>query len=472
MSGRQDPLGHYARLGLSPFATPQEIKAAYHQLAKTHHPDKQPAGQAAAEFQAIVQAYKILGNPEQRQKYDTGPNSLPTSLVPYDPGPRAKRNDTSVRPEARPAGSEHRRRSWLWVLFSYSIALILISVGVISAFFYFQKPSASSVFSDCSGCPLLVHVPAGTFEMGFNSEDGPAKDRPESPLHVVNIPLPLAVSKYEITVAQYIAFLNAMLWERNFDQRWVNTEKESHLSSVRIREGRAFSETILDNHPITGVSWHGAKAYVEWLSRKTGHPYRLLTEAEWEYVARANTKTKHHFGDDVLQVCEHGNVPDSSRLKAYPNWVVVRCTDGYADTAPVGKFRPNQFGLHDTVGNAWEWVEDCWHTNYEGAPTDGTAWIAGGDCTKRVLRGGSFNWLSLSPGISARWSYSANDRVQSAGFRVVRERAPSAQRSSEKRPSRAHVEFKQPGSELLVQLIDQFPTWAWASSPDMRSVVP
>ena len=135
------------------------------------------------------------------------------------------------------------------------------------------------------------------------------------------------------------------------------------------------------------MSWQGATAYAQWLTAKTGHRYRLLSEAEWEYAARAGTQSKFFFGDDLSQICEYGNVPDITRQQRHPDWAAVACTDGYSETSPVGKFKPNAFGLYDMIGNVWEWVADCWHNGYDGAPVDGSAWISGGICSNRVLRG-------------------------------------------------------------------------------------
>lgn len=147
--------------------------------------------------------------------------------------------------------------------------------------------------------------------------------------------------------------------------------------------------------------------------------YRLPSEAEWEYAARSDTQSPFFFGADAKRLCEYGNTPDLSRQQKYPNWVAVICTDGYADVAPVGRFSANKFALFDTLGNLWEWVEDCWHENYQGAPYDGSAWVRDGDCSQRVLRGGSFDHFPLH-GAFARYRHAANDRLGSVGFRVAR----------------------------------------------------
>ncbi len=137
------------------------------------------------------------------------------------------------------------------------------------------------------------------------------------------------------------------------------------------------------------INWDDAKAYAAWLSKKTGKTYRLLSEAEWEYAARAGSTTRFSFGNNETDLCRHGNVADRTLKKIYENETVANCTDNYLHTAPVGVYAANRFGLHDMDGNVWEWVEDCWHDNYNGAPSNGSAWTTG-NCSRRVLRGGSW----------------------------------------------------------------------------------
>lgn len=181
------------------------------------------------------------------------------------------------------------------------------------------------------------------------------------------------------------------------------------------------------------VSWDEAYAYTRWLSRKTGHSYRFLSEAEWEYAARAGTTTEAFWGDDEKRACEYGNGVDLTLRDKFPKakWEsaaphnpnpghVLPCRDGHVFTAPAGSYRPNAFGLYDTSGNAFEWVADCWWANYVGAPTDGSP-RTDGDCTSRVNRGGS--WTSNPTGL--RSAYRGKDltgtRVVDLGFRVARE---------------------------------------------------
>ena len=166
-----------------------------------------------------------------------------------------------------------------------------------------------------------------------------------------------------------------------------------------------------DNGPVINVSWNDAQLYIHWLNGKTGGGYRLPSEAEWEYAARAGSTTEYSWGDDI----------GSNRTNCDND----DCGDSYEYTAPVGSFPANAWGLHDMHGNVWEWVQDCWHESYAGAPNDGSAWIditwTSGSCSLRVIRGGS--WLNSAR--IMRSSYRATDniweRLENVGFRVARD---------------------------------------------------
>ena len=179
-------------------------------------------------------------------------------------------------------------------------------------------------------------------------------------------------------------------------------------------------------HPAPCVSWDDAKAYLAWLSRKTGKTYRLPTKAEWEYAARGGARTRFHFGDSDKDYCRYGNGSDQAARKGVPgaagDWDFLRCNDGYAFTAPGGSFAPNQFGLHDMLGNVFEWVEDCWHDTYDGAPTDGAAWVTG-VCATRVQRGGAWGYPPDYLRTAVRGQQLRTSRYINAGMRVLRELA-------------------------------------------------
>ena len=216
------------------------------------------------------------------------------------------------------------------------------------------------VFRDCPECPEMVVVPAGSFMLGSPSwEEGRHDD--EGPQHRVTIPAPFAVGKYEVTFAEWDACVVA----GGCGGDWLKDEGWGR--------GR---------RPVMLAGYFDAQSYVKWLSRRTGENYRLLSEAEWEYAARAGTTGPLHFGSTIStdQANYDGNYTYGSGRKG-----VYR-----EKTVPVGSFPANGFGLHDVHGNVWEWVEDCWHDSYAGAPTDGSAWVDGDDCYHGVLRGGSW----------------------------------------------------------------------------------
>jgi formylglycine-generating enzyme required for sulfatase activity len=215
------------------------------------------------------------------------------------------------------------------------------------------------VFRDCADCPEMVVIPAGTFTMGSPPTEAERRDN-EGPQHRVTIAKPFAMAKYELTFAEWDACdADGGCKYRPGDNGW----------------GRG-------RRPVTNVSWNDAKQYIAWLSRKTGKTYRLPGEAEWEYAARAGTTTPFATGATISteQANYHGNYVYGSGQKGVHR----------GQTVPVGAFAANRFGLHDMHGNVDEWVEDCWNSSYNGAPGDGRAWLSG-DCTQRVLRGGSWN---------------------------------------------------------------------------------
>ena len=176
-------------------------------------------------------------------------------------------------------------------------------------------------------------------------------------------------------------------------------------------------------YPAACLSWNDAKSYVAWLSRKTGKTYRLLTESEWEFAARAGTTSRYYFGDDENELCRYGNSLDQTARSTFATasgQSTLSCSDGYAYAAPVGRFAANRFGLYDMLGNLSEWVEDCANYSYDGAPTNGSAWTSG-DCSHRIVRGGS--WSSTPEFLrSAKrdGSTPSGVRLNVIGFRVAR----------------------------------------------------
>ncbi len=295
-------------------------------------------------------------------------------------------------------------------------------------------------FRECTDCPEMVVLPAGSFTMGSPSAEK-GRDDAEGPQHVVTISQPFAVGKFHVTVGQFAAFVR--------DTGYATRSKcfEGWPSGLPYGPGNGawhdpgwgswripgFAQD--GTHPVVCLSWDEAKAYVAWLAKKTGQPYRLLSEAEFEYAARGRTSPGSYprfwFGDSESDLCRYGDGGDQKAQseRRLPIVDPASCNDGYAYTSPAGHYRPNAFGLYDMAGNAWQWIEDCWHKNYAGAPADGSAWTT--DCDRsrgRVLRGGSY---MAGPGHmrAASRSYSRNTGAgatvgSAVGFRLARTLIP------------------------------------------------
>jgi len=227
---------------------------------------------------------------------------------------------------------------------------------------------------------MMIVVPAGEFMMGSREEDK-GHEESESPQHKVAITKPFAVSNFEVTFEQWDA-----------------------CSAVGGCVQAADNGMGRGRRPVINVSWDDVQQYLAWFSKMTGQPYRLLTEAEWEYAARAGTTTVYFWGDEIGK----GNAN------------CVGCGGEWDNrgTSPVGSFKPNAFGLYDMLGNVWEWVQDCFHTDYNGAPSDGSAWIADGDCSSRVMRGGP--WLYGPHFLRSAIRRHSGLRTSLVGFRAAR----------------------------------------------------
>jgi formylglycine-generating enzyme required for sulfatase activity len=249
-----------------------------------------------------------------------------------------------------------------------------------------QALNPKDSFKECAAqCPAMIVIPAGSFTMGANKNE-PGQDFTQQPQHTVTIDRPFAVSQYEITFDDWDAC--------------TNYGDCPHISDAGYGRG---------SQPVIDLTWSEAQHYADWLSKMTGKTYRLLAESEYEYAARAGTQTAYPWGDDVGK-----NNADCNGCGS--QWDNTR-------TAPVGSFAPNAYGLYDMVGNVWEWTQDCWHDTYEGAPSDGSTWTTagGGDCSKRVNRGGAFVSFPTIIRCAERWGYPADGRFDAVGFRVARE---------------------------------------------------
>ena len=256
-------------------------------------------------------------------------------------------------------------------------------------------------FRDCAGCPEMVVVPSGSFRMGSPSSESERYDN-EGPRHRVSISQPFAVGVYEVTRGEFSQFISETGYSTG-DSCWTYEGDGWEKRSGRTWRSPGFSQT--GREPVVCVSWEDAKEYTGWLSSKTGYDYRLLSESEWEYVARAGTTGKYHFGSTIT----------SGQANFERNT---------GKTVSVGRYPANEFGLHDVHGNVWEWVEDCWNESYSGAPGDGSAWTIG-ECQYRVLRGGS--WGSKPRNLRSAIRNGDTDGLRyivSGGFRVARTLTP------------------------------------------------
>lgn len=249
--------------------------------------------------------------------------------------------------------------------------------------------ATGTVIRDCPDCPDLAVIPAGRFRMGA---DGGDEGRPEGPVRDVRIARSFAVAVTEVTQEQFAAFVVATRREMPGGCRvWSGTEWLYPPDADWTNPG--YGRVPFAEEPVTCVSWRDARDYAAWLAIRTGKPYRLLTEAEWEYVARAGSTGEFPWPADPAAPCAQGNVYDAAGARQnHFDWEPFACDDGYGQASPVGSFAANAFGLKDVLGNVWEWTADCYVAPYPPAPADGSAVTVAGECPLRTVRGGS--WIS------------------------------------------------------------------------------
>lgn len=276
-----------------------------------------------------------------------------------------------------------------------------------------------AVLQDCATCPEMVVIPTGSFTMGENDGD---PERTEGPERHVTIANAFALGRYEVTVAQFAEFVAATGQTPEVDEcsMWIMVDQSTPDRNWR---DPGYKRSIRDDEAVVCVSWRDARAYVAWLSGKTGQTYRLPTEAEWEYAAKGGTETLYFWGDDPNDACTYANVYDTTAAEKWltDSWEAPACTDGFADNAPVGSFKPNPFGLYDILGNVWEWTQDCSVLPYPDAPVDGSAVEIEGECEWRAIRGGA--WITQAFRQRPTWRGRDPDRRMGAyfGFRVARD---------------------------------------------------
>lgn len=303
-----------------------------------------------------------------------------------------------------------------------------------------EPTQSGAVFRDCPDCPELVIIPAGRFLMGTARElQVPTEVPAELSPVMVTIDRPFALGRYEVTRGEYSVFAKATGRAAALVRcrTWVE-EKQGFRDLEITWDTPKVPAQPTDRHPASCIDWHDAAAYAAWLSERTGARYRLPSEAEWEYAARAGTRSLWPWGNDPNEACRKVNANDRSTQRRYPlGWSGVSCDDGHADVAPVGSLQANAFGVYDMLGNLWEWAEDCSSLDYIGRPVDARAWVWEGGCRRRIQRGGGWSTGPERSRPGFHGDGSADDRADFAGFRVVRELGPPGPPRAKAKPDDA-----------------------------------
>lgn len=323
--------------------------------------------------------------------------------------------------------------------------LLLITALIAATAFAQNKKNfkPGQTFKDCKDCPEMIVIPAGSFMMGSpDNEKGRSSDTAqgaiEGPQRLANI-RQFAVGKFDITKKQWAAFVKTTKHPAGGNCGWAKLPGEDSTQPWLPNPAANWNHLGFfqdSSHPATCLSWNDAADYVQWLSKKTGFAYRLLSESEWEYAARAGTTTAYYWGDSASH--EHGNygtdtINGIGATSGHDQWMF---------TSPVGSFPPNQFGLYDMSGNVWQWVDDCYCVSYAGLPTDGSAYnhnvlldstnrftwmLMKNACAFHMVRGGCYgdspsllrsayrNWGGIPGAMNPDLSRSAG-----VGFRVAR----------------------------------------------------
>ena len=339
--------------------------------------------------------------------------------------------DQSTWRRSLPAFQSHSLRGW-------GVAgLALLWVGLAGAYLIWRAPAEKQahfglatgspppklrpVFRDCDICPEMVALPAGEFMMGSPQDEAERLQREGPPRRVV-IARPFAMGRFEVTVDQFAAFVadTATTVSKSYNPCRVAIGHDldpPHWTGSAEASFRRPGFEVTGSHPAGCISWYDAQAYVAWLKRRTGKPYRLPTEADWEYAARAGTTTRFGFGDDERLLCDYARFADLASRYAWRD----SCRSGISTEGPieVGKLKPNAWGIFDMHGNVWEWVEDCWTPNWTEIPTNGSAYARPGNCEMGVIRGGG--WQSPSHRLRTAYRSKAPTPIQAqvTGFRVA-----------------------------------------------------
>jgi formylglycine-generating enzyme required for sulfatase activity len=301
------------------------------------------------------------------------------------------------------------------------IALVFAASATSPALPTFEGHRIGATFRDCRDCPQMVVVPPGHFIMG--SPPGTPGIGTDESQHAVTIGYPFAVGRYPVTRGEFARFVRETGYRPEPSCFHPDIEHNDLVARPDERWDNISGQT--DRHPVVCISREDARAYTAWLSRRTGHSYRLLSEEEWEYAARAGTTTAHFWSGPPSQQCRYVNGADLSGKARHPEWKdIAPCSDGFPETSPVGRFRPNAFGLYDMLGNVFQWVEDCYQYDYTGVPNDGRPMKT---CAPRphpgpwiVARGGDWNSPPYWIRSGGRDVEHPTSRVDTIGFRVAR----------------------------------------------------
>ncbi|MBT9470541.1 MAG: formylglycine-generating enzyme family protein [Pseudomonadota bacterium] len=295
------------------------------------------------------------------------------------------------------------------------LALSLASAFALAA----GSAQAAKTLRDCPTCPELTVVPAGQFVMGA---DGGEEGRPEGPPHQVTIRNAFALATHETTQAQFERFVAKTGYQvpPGCDV-WPKGKVAFAVANWRAP---GYDRAPRPRDAVVCVSWTDAKAFTAWLTKTTGKPYRLPTEAEWEYAARAGAKTAFPWGEDVD--CRYTNTYDAAGAGRF-NWAAASCDDGEATVSEVGRYPANAFGLRDMIGNVWEWTEDCYIAPYPADhATDVAVQPAAGEtCGRRAVRGGSWATRPDRNRVAFRGRDPVDARYFMFGFRVARDLTPA-----------------------------------------------
>jgi sulfatase modifying factor 1 len=306
------------------------------------------------------------------------------------------------------------------LLYPVLLGVVLLANGAVSR--SRGVPSTPGAqFRDCAwDCPEMIVIPAGTFAMGTTRLDIEPDGR-EGPIHLVTLKKPFAIGVYDVTRDEYAIFVRATGRAAAKGCNVIDSEGRWIMDPERDWRHPGFKQTGHD--PVVCVSWEDAQGYIGWLNGKVNFnrsvdgPYRLPSESEWEYAARAGSTTLYYWGD----VASHERA-NYGLEHCYPCGVAKQGRDRWYFTSPVGAFPPDAFGLYDALGNVWQWTADCMHYGFTGAPDDGSPWVAdiSDACHNRVLRGGSWLDPAILLSIFVRNPWGPNDRNYANGFRVAR----------------------------------------------------